>query len=208
MAFQRNQNSSSQIYRIPLQQPVVLPMPKFIEIYANLANEKPTDTRAHTQGPRPWAHRKPRKRYGEIERERERGFQFLLAQRLCWFSIWIGNEAEKQTSQEWESQLLNFLLFHFIIFFSFSLNRSLIVSNFSAFDDGYRFQITFDIVGFCCYLKFLNFPLDLLFLFLIKIYGQQQQQRKIWPAVKWIWEGSRLYTQTLFLLPKHYFCVK
>ncbi len=40
--------------------------PKFIEIYANLANEKPTDTRA--QGPREQEARKPER---DMERLRE-----------------------------------------------------------------------------------------------------------------------------------------
>lgn len=97
---------------------------------------KNQQTRAHTHKVPPVGGRAQEAPPKEIWRDWKRSFQFLLAQRLCWFSIWIGNEAEKQTSQEWESQLLNFP-FIFPLFFSFSLNRSLIVFvfNFSAFDD-------------------------------------------------------------------------
>lgn len=97
---------------------------------------KNQQTRAHTHKVPPVGGRAQEAPPKEIWRDWKRSFQFLLAQRLCWFSIWIGNEAEKQTSQEWESQLLNFP-FIFPFFFSFSLNRSLIVFvfNFSAFDD-------------------------------------------------------------------------
>jgi hypothetical protein len=110
-------------------------MPKFIEIYANLANEKPTDTRAHTQGPTRGRARTGSAPERDMERLKEKlsvslSTTSLLVQHLNW-------KRGRKTNQSGMRVATPQLSFYFSPFFSFSLNRSLIVFvfNFSAFDD-------------------------------------------------------------------------
>lgn len=114
---------------------LLLPMPKFIEIYANLANEKPTDTRAHTQGPTRGRARTGSAPERDMERLKEKlsvslSTTSLLVQHLNW-------KRGRKTNQSGMRVATPQLSFYFSPFFSFSLNRSLIVFvfNFSAFDD-------------------------------------------------------------------------
>jgi hypothetical protein len=142
-------------------------MPKFIEIYANLANEKPTDTRAHTQGPtrgRACTGSAPER---DMERLKEKlsvslSTTSLLVQHLNW-------KRGRKTNQSGMRVATPQLSFYFSLFF-FLLAQSLF-NRFRFQLLGFRrYAIAFKshsiLSGFGLIFEFcLNFPPDLLFLF-------------------------------------------